>query len=180
MICFAVATESHEAIGSSSTNHNFPNNANRDSQCTCDGTDNTIEFLQILGTTNTQSKCFVCESPTGRNVLSWQAIRQVWFAKRIYIAKSNRTCQGHLKANKMFTDDALQKIEATKQGIRVKRDDFQLWLLEVSKLPDSTPYDFNDDGIDAELYKTFCGINKKDFDDLVTYLHGKSLRLRLI
>lgn len=133
-----------------------------------------LSFLQILGTTNTQSKCFICESPTGRSVVPWPAIQQVWFQKKIYIPKSNRSCKDHLNAHKKFNEEALQKIEATKQGIEVKRCDFELWLDEVSNLPNSSPYNFEDGHIDAKMYKTFCCISKEDFDDLVTYLHGKN------
>lgn len=136
--------------------------------------DTVLSFLQILGTTNTQSKCFICESPTGRNALPWPAIQQVWFQKKIYIPKSNRTCKAHLNGSKKFNEESLQKIEATKKGISVKRSDFELWLDKVSNLPNLSPYNFDEGGIDAGLYRTFCGISKSDFDDLVTYLHGKN------
>lgn len=127
-----------------------------------------------MGTTNTQSKCFVCASTAGRSVVPWPAVQQVWFQKRIYIPKSNRSCKHHLDSNKTFNDEALREIEATKQGIKVKISEFEVWLHEVSKLPNSKPYNFEDGGMDAGMYKTFCGISKEDFDDLVTYLHGKN------
>lgn len=132
-----------------------------------------VTFTHILGTVNTQSKCFVCDSPAGRNVTPWPAIQQVWFEKKCYIPKSNRTCKEHLTEWKTFNAEALEKIEATKQGLRVKCSDFELWLHEVSNLPKSTPYNFENGAMDPSKYKTFCGISKEDFDDLIEYLHGK-------
>lgn len=139
-----------------------------------------VTFTQIMGTVITQSKCFICESPTGRNITPWPAIQQVWFAKKCYIPKSNRTCKEHLTEWKTFNTDALEKIEATKQGLRVKSSDFELWLNKISDLPKSAQYNFENGSMDPELYKTFCGISKDDFDDLAQYLHGKCHYLFII
>lgn len=134
-----------------------------------------VRFRQILGITNTQSQCFVCFSPVGRNAVPWPAIQQVWFKKKIFIPKSNRICKDHLDPSKRFNAETLQKIDATKKGITVEVSDFELWMREISKLPNSSPYNFDEGEIDEAMYKTFCGITKSDFDDLVTYLYGKPI-----
>lgn len=128
--------------------------------------------LHIQGTKATQSRCFICQSNTGRKGLPWPAIQQAWFEKRCYIPKTNRTCVEHLTSSHTFTDDALRMIEDLKQDIFVKPPDFGLWLNAISDLPKSTPYNVEDDGIDAEKYRMFFGISKDDFDDLLQYLKG--------
>lgn len=131
-----------------------------------------VSFRNIQGVMATESKCFVCGSLTGRKAVPWPAIQQVWFAKNCYIPKSNRTCAEHLNGSKKFNDEALEMIEAWKQGIEVKSDDFELWIHQISDIPKSTPYSFENDGIEAEKYKIFLGISKESFDDLIQYLAG--------
>lgn len=136
--------------------------------------------VKIQGTVNTQSRCFICGSKTGRKAIPWSAIQQVWVDKKCCLSKSNRTCLEHLTACKKFSEEALQMIEATKQEIDVTSVEFTQWLREVSDIPKSTPYNFENDGIPAELYHMFFGITKENFDDLVQYLPGKLLSLTIL
>lgn len=127
-------------------------------------------FLQ--GVKSTQSRCFICQSATGRKNLPWPAIQQAWFQQLCYIPKSNRICQEHLTTSNKFNDEAFQMIEDLKQDVTVNCNDLGLWLLGISSLPKPTPYNFEEDGIEAEKYKMLVGITKESFDDLVQYLHG--------
>lgn len=63
-------------------------------------------------------------------------------------------------------------IEANIPNIAVNNHDFALWIQEISKLPKSRPYSLENDGMEAEHYEMFFGINKDNFDDLVQYLSG--------
>lgn len=129
--------------------------------------------LQIQGVRATQSCCFICQSKNERKSIPWSAIRQAWFEKRCYIPKSNRSCEKHLCDSNSFTDDALELIEALKQNINVKIEDFNLWLNTISDLPKTTPYNFEEDGIESAKYKMLLGVDKDSFDDLVQHLIGK-------
>lgn len=64
-----------------------------------------------------------------------------------------------------------------KQNGSVEIKEFQSWLNVVSDLPYSTPYNFDEDGIEPDKYKMFLGIDKESFDDLVQYLKGNIDRL---
>lgn len=57
----------------------------------------------------------------------------------------------------------------------MNNDDLTKWLLKMSDLPKSTPYNFDEGGIEPEKYKMFLGTYKDNFDDLVQYLHGTFL-----
>lgn len=131
-----------------------------------------LNTLPLQGTKSTQSRCFICQSKNGRKGLPWAAIQQAWFKMRCYIPKTNRTCEEHLTDSNEFTDDVLQMIGALKQNINVRIPDFKSWLNTVSDLPKSTPYNFEENGIEAGKYKMFLGIDKESFDDLLQYLKG--------
>lgn len=131
-----------------------------------------VSSVFFQGVKSTQSRCFICQSATGRKVIPWPAIQQAWFQQLCYIPKSNRICEEHLTTSNKFNDEAFQMIQALKQDITVNCNDLGLWLLGISSLPKPTPYNFKDDGIEAEKYKMLVGITKENFDDLVQYLHG--------
>lgn len=132
--------------------------------------------LNMKGAKATQSRCFICQSKGGRKAVPWPAIQQTWFEMRCYIPKTNRTCDKHLTDSHTFDDEALQMINALKQDISVDTKEFQMWLDSVSNLPKSTPYNFEEDGIEAEKYRMFLGIDKDSFDDLLQYLKGNFYR----
>lgn len=73
--------------------------------------------FHIQGAHGTQSRCFICQSNSGRKALPWPAIQQAWFEKRCYVPKTNRTCSEHLTSSHKFTDDALRMIEELKQDV---------------------------------------------------------------
>jgi len=84
-------------------------------------TSSFVTFKYIQGTTCTQNKCFICNSTSERKCIPWTAVAQVWFRLSYYVPKTNRVCPHHLDLQKkLFTSEALQQIEATKQGIHVK------------------------------------------------------------
>lgn len=126
----------------------------------------------IQGIKNTQSRCFVCQSTNGRKVIPWVAVQQAWFEKRCYIPKTNRICKEHLTNSNKFNGEAIQKIDDAKQNVFVNNDHLMKWLHKISDFPESTPYSFDEGGIDPEKYKMFLGISKDNFDNLVQYLHG--------
>lgn len=128
-------------------------------------------FRYIQGVKSTQSKCFVCNgSGTGRrSTVPWSAIQQVWFRSNYYIPQTNRACPHHLM-NGLFTSEALDLIEATKQGIHVKTYDFGLWLHEVSDIRHRNPYSFDHTGLEESKYQLWTGLRKEDFDNLATYI----------
>lgn len=134
-----------------------------------------VSSMQVQGVKNTQSRCFICHSTTGRKVIPWAAIQQAWFQQLCYVSKSNRICQEHLTTSNKFNIEALKVIEDSKQDITVNNIDFGFWLLGISDLPKSTPYNFEEEGIEAEQYKMLVGISKENFDDLVQHLHGTQL-----
>lgn len=137
------------------------------------GVPNELSTIQMVGLKSTQSCCCICQSRTERKALPWTAIRQTWFEKRIYIPKSNRSCEKHLTDSSNFTEDALLTIETLKQSVNVKIEDFNVWLHSISDLPKNVPYNFEEDGVEPEKYRMFFGINKDSFDDLLQYLIGK-------
>lgn len=141
---------------------------------------NNPNSLCIQGIKNTQSRCFICQSVTNRKVTPWAAVQQAWFEKLCYIPKTNRTCQVHLTSSNKFNEEALQKIDDAKQNVFVNNDDLKKWLHKISDLPKSTPYNFDEGGIEPERYKMFLGISKDNFDDLVQYLHGIRLHFFLL
>ncbi|OXA43866.1 hypothetical protein Fcan01_21665 [Folsomia candida] len=139
-------------------------------------TSSVLAFRYIQGTKSTQSKCFICDSAGGRKSVPWSAIRQAWFKLNYYIPKTNRICPRHLDENQRFTEEALLQIEATKQGIHVTSFDFGLWLHEVSDMPISPPFSFNQGGVESGKYKTWLGLEKTQFEDLLSYLPETEMR----
>ncbi len=133
---------------------------------------NETNFIRLKGSTTTQSRCFICHSKNGRKAVPWPAIQQAWFETRCYIPKTNRSCEEHLTVSNKFNDDALRMIADSKIDVNVNISDFKVWLNRVSDFPKSTPYNFEEDGIEAEKYKMFLGISKENFDDLLTYVKG--------
>ncbi|KAJ6642689.1 hypothetical protein Bhyg_07642, partial [Pseudolycoriella hygida] len=131
---------------------------------------NETNVIDLKGAKMTQSSCFICHSGTGRKTVPWPAIQQAWFETRCYIPNTNRSCEEHFTSSNKFTDDALRMIADAKADVSVKMPDFQLWLYGISDMPKSTPYSFEEDGIEAEKYKIFLGLSKEHFDDLLTYL----------
>lgn len=130
-------------------------------------------ILHLQGAKSTQSRCFVCQSKEGRKAVPWTAIQQAWFQKLAYIPKSNRICEDHLTVSDLFDEEALQKIEESKQCVPVKSEELKTWLYKISDLPQTTIYNFEEDGIESEKYNMFFGISKQNFDHLVQYLHGR-------
>lgn len=61
--------------------------------------------VKIHGTKNTQCRCFICGSKSGRKAIPWAAIQQVWLEKQCYVDKSNRTCSVHLTEFNKFSKD---------------------------------------------------------------------------
>lgn len=133
--------------------------------------------LHLQGAKATQSRCFICQSKGGRKAIPWPAIQQAWFEMRCYVPKANRTCDEHLTESQTFDNEALQMIDALKQDISVDTEEFEVWLHSVSNLPKSTPYNFEEDGIQAEMYRMFLGIDKDSFDDMLQYLKDNFDRL---
>lgn len=131
-----------------------------------------VNGFHLQGAKSTQSRCFICHSKSGRKAVPWPAIQQSWFEMRCYVPKTNRTCDDHLTNSHTFNDEALQMIKTLKQDISVETKEFELWLDAVSNLQKSTPYNFEEDGIEAEKYRMFLGIEKDSFDDLLQYLQG--------
>lgn len=129
-------------------------------------------IIPIDAVASTQSCCFVCGSKSGRSSIPWSAIRQVWFEKKIFIPKSNRTCTEHLSESKQFKDEVLLLIEASKEEINITSKDLSVWLHEICQLPKNQTYNFDNDGMESTYYKMFLGITKESFDDLVQYLPG--------
>lgn len=132
----------------------------------------TVNKIHLQGVRTTQARCFVCHSKNGRKAIPWSAIRQAWFDVRCYVPKTNRTCDEHLTRAHLFNDEAVEMIIALKQDIDVEIKEFEPWLHAVSDIPKSTPYSFEEDGIEPEKYKMFLGIDKENFDDLLQYLNG--------
>lgn len=141
------------------------------------GLPSSVNTLHLQGTKATQSRCFICQSKSGRKAVPWLAIQQVWFEMLCYVPKSNRTCGEHLTDWHTFNDEALEMIETLKQNISVETKEFEVWLHAVSDLPKSTPYNFEENGIEAEKYTMFLGIDKDSFDDLLQYLKGNFVSL---
>lgn len=134
----------------------------------------SVNTLHLQGAKATQSRCFICQSKGGRKALPWPAIQQAWFEMRCYVPKTNRTCEEHLTDSHTFNDEALRLMKALKQDVSVEAKEFELWLHAISDLRKSTPYNFEHDGIEAEKYKMFLGIDKDNFDDMLQYLKGNS------
>lgn len=128
--------------------------------------------IHLQGIKTTQSRCLVCHSLTGRKAVPWMAVQQAWFQALCYIPKSNRTCEEHLTPANKFNEESIQKIKALKQDVCVTTNELQTWLYGISDVPSSTLYNFEHVGVEPEKYKTFFGITKENFDDLVQYLHG--------
>lgn len=164
-------------IGEISTNNDseaMADDMEIDSESQNNAASSILNIPHIEGVASTQSRCFICHSVTGRSAIPWAAIRQVWFVKKFYVPKSNRTCLAHLTTANKFTDEALELVESSKESLVADSAEFGVWLREVSDLPSSnSPYNFEHDGIDSSMYPMFFGISKDNFDDLVQYLHGK-------
>lgn len=136
---------------------------------------NKSNSIHLRGIKSTQSRCFVCHSTADRSAVPWAAIQQAWFGKLCYIPKLNRACKEHLTLSDNLNEEALQKIEEMMEDVYVGIDEFQLWFISISDLPNTNIYNFEEDGIEASKYKILLGISKENFDDLVQYLHGTYL-----
>jgi hypothetical protein len=133
-----------------------------------------LAFRYVESVNHSQSCCFLCKSKVGRKSIPWSAVRQAWFKFLIYIPKSNRLCSSHLNSEKLFTDEALLSIQATKQGIHVKSYDFGLWLHQVCEMTPNHILSF--EGINAvpvSKYKTYTGIEKIHFDNLHSCIESR-------
>lgn len=88
----------------------------------------------------------------------------------------NRTCFDHLNGDK-FSEEALERIKPTKDGVLMSDEKLTNWILEmtllVKKQLKRKRVDFDDiENVPMEDYKLLTGLSKADFELLLEYLKG--------
>jgi hypothetical protein len=133
-----------------------------------------MAFQYIQSVIETESCCFICKSRNDRKAVPWKAISQVWFRQMVYIPKKNRACSSHFTSEKLFTQEALDQIEASKQRIHVKKYDFGLWLHHVCDIKQPNPISFQGPlQLPESRYKTFVGLEKNNFNNLFSFIESR-------
>lgn len=99
------------------------------------------------------------------------AIKDVWLRKKIYISTGSRCCKEHL-LGKEFNQESMALIEGTQNHIRLTDEELVEWIDAITNEATRTklPIDFNEDSkMSNEEYEVFTGLNRQQFDDLLTF-----------
>ena len=141
-------------------------------------------YFNIKAVASSQRYCFICKNNEGRARVPKEARAQCWMEKDISIPFNNRVCKIHLDG-KLFSQEALDSIEGTKDGVRMTDEEMADWIFDLTQLAKGEGkrrrYNFDDPkNVPASEYKLLVGFEKEDFDYLVTrispYLNKSSNR----
>lgn len=127
---------------------------------------------------STQNRCFICHDLQGRTRIPKSALAQVWTEKEIFIPHDNRCCSIHLE-RQLFSEEAMELIVPTKNGVLMSDEDLAQWILDLSKrnnLKSNSKrrrYNFDDPtDVDKEDYPNLVGFSKIQFNSLLTEISG--------
>ena len=139
-------------------------------------TDEEKITLQICTTGQSHSRCFICGKPGPKLVrIKKEARHDVFIDLNIILAKGARCCPKHLNENSLCKEAIMLLKNNT--NVRNKShftcEELNSLLENIRKVAKDNRnkrVDFDDNGMNDSDYESLTGLNKAQFDDLLTYV----------
>jgi hypothetical protein len=139
-------------------------------------TDEETIALPISTTGQSHSRCFICGKPGPKLVrIKKEARHDIFIELNIILSKGARCCPKHLTENS-FCKEAFMLLKNNKNIRNVSHftcEEVHTLIENIRKAAKDNRnkrVDFDDNGMNDNDYESLTGLNRAQFDDLLTYI----------
>ena len=131
-----------------------------------------VELLELpyKRVMSTESQCFVCGSTQGRLRVTPQLRSQVFVKRRLFVPKSNRVCERHLVAGRLYTGDLLGLHVAAESSLLDKKDLIAYVEMLANEAGATIKDKIGDFSLTDEQIKLFTGLNYDEIASVASSL----------